>query len=107
MIPEYLYRFDDVKYASLDEFDNITRPTVQVQQRRFKVISETPCGYWINLFESFDDKKWVSKTAKKRYAYPTIEEARISFKARKLRQLQILETQISQVKQAIALIPKE
>lgn len=48
----------------------------------FPIIGETPQGWWIK-----DDyglkKRWVSKTAKKRYAYPTREEAMESFKARK------------------------
>lgn len=48
--------------------------------REFYVMSETPKGWWINV----DGKKtWISKTAKKRYAYPTREEALESFRCRK------------------------
>lgn len=92
MIPEYLYRFDDTS----------TLMGIQVKKRKFRVIKETPCGYWISLFESFDDKKWVSKVAKKRYAYPTDIEALTSFKARKRRQIEILQAQINQAKAALS-----
>lgn len=91
MIPEYLYRFED----SMDAFG------VKVHPRKFKVIKETPCGYWIELFYWGDDKKWVSKVARKRYAYPTKHEALTSFKARKKRQIEILEAQLNQARQSL------
>lgn len=88
-----LYRFEDF----LDTFG------VRVRERHFKMIKGTPCGYWIRLFHSSDDKKWVSKTAKKRFAYPSREDAITSFKARKKRQVKILEEQLSRAKRALAL----
>jgi hypothetical protein len=91
MIPEYLYRFED----SMDVYG------VKVHTRKFKVIKETPCGYWIKLFYSGDDKKWVSKVARKRYAYPYKHEALTSFKARKKRQIEILQAQLSQARTAL------
>lgn len=84
MIPEYLYRYEDIHYTT----------GTQVKQRKFKVIKGTPCGYWIQLFDFSDDKKWISKTAKKRYAYPTEKAALTSFIARKKRQIEILKTQL-------------
>lgn len=94
MIPEYLYRVDDVCYTT----------GVRIEKRKFKVVKETPCGYWIDLFEFFDDKKWVSKTGKKRYAYPTEEEAMTSFKARKKRQIQILSDKLSRARRALFMV---
>jgi hypothetical protein len=91
MIPEYLYRFED--------YENTLG--VHVRKREFKVIKETPCGYWIKLFYSFNDKKWVSKVAKKRYAYPSEQEAMINFKARKRRQIEILSAQLRTAKSAL------
>ena len=88
-----LYRFEDFH----DTFG------VRVHERHFEMIKETPCGYWIRLFHSFNDKKWVSKTAKKRFAYPSREDAITSFKARKERQIKILEAQLSIAKRALAL----
>jgi hypothetical protein len=97
MIPEYLYRFDDMHYTT----------GVRVEGRKFRVIKETPCGYWIKLFDCFDDKKWVSKGGKKRYAYPTEEEALTSFKARKRRQIQILENQLTRARAALRMANSE
>ena len=92
MIPEYLYRYEDHEYANIG---------VRVEMRKFRVIKETPCGYWVKLFESFDDTKWVSKTAKKRFAYPTMSQALTSFKARKRRQIEILQAQINRARSAL------
>ena len=91
MIPEHLYRFED----------SVTSLGVRVDRRKFKVIEETPCGYWVRLFESSDDKKWVSKVAKKRFAYPVLDDAITSFKARKRRQIEILEAQLHIAKSAL------
>lgn len=64
----------------------------------FELIKETPCGYWIkdrpSVFVFDERKRWVSKTAKKRYAYPTKMEAMISFKMRRLRQIAILKSRL-------------
>ena len=69
----------------------------------FKMWSETPCGYWIIPQWDYEGefKRWVSKTARKRYAYPTIEEALTSFKARKKRQIIILTYQLKNAKKAL------
>lgn len=41
---------------------------------KFILVRETPKGYWIRSVYG-STEKWVSKTGKKRYAYPTKEEA--------------------------------
>jgi hypothetical protein len=79
----------------------MTADGVRVDRRKFEVIKETPCGYWIRLYESFDDKKWVSKVAKKRFAYPSRSEALTNFKARKRRQMEILQAQLNQATAAL------
>lgn len=88
------YRYEEIQYSRIG---------IKVLEREFEFLSETPCGYWIKLFEMFDDKKWVSKTAKKRFAYPTREEALSSFIARKTRQVDILEGQLASAKMALML----
>jgi hypothetical protein len=55
----------------------------------------------MRLFESFDDTRWVSKVAKKRYAYPLKSEALTNFKARKRRQIEILQAQLNQARTAL------
>jgi len=64
----------------------------------FRLFSETAKGYWIGYgFDnghSFSWKKWVSKTARKRYAYPTKEEALNNYVKRTERRIKILQAQI-------------
>jgi len=60
---------------------------------QYNLISETPKGYWI---ENGYKKRWVSKTATKRFAYPTKEEAMQSFIARKKSQINILRAQMNE-----------
>jgi hypothetical protein len=97
MIPEYLYRFKDIRDTM----------GIRVIKKKFKVVKETPCGYWVRLYYSFNDKKWVSKVAKKRYAYPTEQEAMTNFKARKRRQIEILSAQLQDAKVALAWVDPE
>lgn len=59
--------------------------------RRFPVIKETPCGYWII---SVQKRRWVSKCGISAWAKPTPAAALESFKARKMRQIAILEKQL-------------
>lgn len=88
------YRYEEVNYHQIG---------IRVHERVFELIKETPKGYWINLFPDmgWNEKKWVSSNAKKRYAYPTKEEALSSFLARKRRQIEILEAQLSNARMAL------
>jgi len=96
-----LYRFEDVSYGILNEWEEVSGSYVRVEERTYDVLKETPKGYWINLWSFEYEKKWVSKEAKKRFAYPTREEAMTNFKARKGRQIQILESQLKKAKEAL------
>lgn len=71
--------------------------------KEHKVIKETPCGYWIEEDDNWtlNDKKWVSKTSKKRFAYPSLEEAANNFILRKKRQIAILQAQVNISKNAL------
>lgn len=87
-----LYRYEDVNYLN----------RVTIRERKFEILKETPCGFWIERWEhARNEKRWVSSTARKRYAYPTRKEAMINFKARKYRQLQLVEAQLKKVNDAI------
>jgi len=82
------YRYCTIRYES--------GPTILLD--KFKMVKETPCGWWIEPKSDFwnmrGKKRWVSKTARKRFAYPTKEEALVNFKARKRRQIGILKAQL-------------
>ena len=84
------YRFEDVAYDGGD---------VRVMERKFKLRKETPCGYWLEQDDYFrghltleEDLPlcWVSKTARKRFAYPTRALAIESFVARKRQQIRYM-----------------
>ncbi len=89
--------------------DRLYEEGVTVCLEKFKAVRETPQGYWVvsqyapawlTPQELIKRKyaKWVSKTAHKRYCYPTMEMAVESFKRRKWLQLGKLEHQIAQAR---------
>lgn len=96
------YRYEYVEHASLD-FDgdfvcsNIPNPILKL--KTYNLWKETPKGYWIGYGSLEDGKlkgvgKWVSKTSKKRYAYPSQKEAVDNFIKRNERKIKILKRQI-------------
>lgn len=82
------YRYENVRFVD----------RVRVQEIVYDLVKETPKGYWIDWW---GDKKWVSKTTKKRWAYPTREEAKTNFIARKNRQIEILTDKLKDAKDAL------
>ena len=88
------YRYEDMRYTD----------RVRVIELKFTLDKETPCGYWIFRNGSSllkNNRKWVSKTSKNRYAYPTRKEALENFVARKNRQIEILSYQLEVAKDAL------
>ena len=101
------YRYEDF-LTNWDYYHN--RAHVKIILVTLYLIKETPKGYWISMdvnhkdtknYISWSKKKWVSKTSQKRYAYPTKEEAKQGFIARKNRQVTILSRRLEQAKQAV------
>ena len=93
------YRYVDQAYES----------RVKIREDILYLIKETPRGYWISYDPYYNNKdihfigerkRWVSKTSRKRFAYPTREEAKVSFKARKAHQIKILTYQLHNAKEA-------
>lgn len=79
--------------------------------REFQVLSHTKCGVWIKVeyWDFFPSKPYTEKNLKKfvmspaikRWACPTKQEALDSFKARKEKQIKILEQKIQMIRDAI------
>lgn len=86
------YRYDQIDY----EYEPVLREST------FSLLKETRCGWWIFQDYPFNNpkKRWVSKTARKRFAYPTKEEALKNFIARKRRQIAMLNYQLERAGQA-------
>lgn len=83
-----LYRFDP-------DYDN--KPWL----REFEVVKETTCGYWIEVLYREKDR-WISKITRKKYAYPTKEEALIGYIKRKEKYIWHLERKLKDAKEALA-----
>ena len=77
----------------------VTDGGVVLYVSRFRKIKDTPKGVWL---EYYDRQRFVLLTARKKFAHPTIEEAKESFRARKHRQISILRGQLRRVEKALA-----
>jgi len=104
------YRYEIVEYAQKDydgEYTNPTFPNPCLELRTYQLLRETPKGYWIGYgsfgFDGYNWKKWVSKTSKKRFAYPTTEEALTNFIKRTEKRINILDWQLQVCKISINL----
>lgn len=112
-VPKIFYRYEAVSYASMGsdgEYYSPRIPNIQVHLREYNLHKETPKGYWIGYgvpFEGYkSDSRWVSKNGKKRYAYPTKEEALTNFIKRNERRVKILKAQALSCEIAIGIAEK-
>jgi hypothetical protein len=91
------YRYSFVQYAAHDEDNELVspmfpNPTVQLTEYVLK--QETDKGYWIG-FKGIDTwRKWIPKISRKRFAYPTKEQALLNLKMRTMKRIRILQQQI-------------
>lgn len=96
-MPDKFYRFEDVHYED----------GTRVFKREYSFIKETPCGYWIEdhswPFELSNQRWWVSKTSRKRFAYPSEEQAIESFVARKRQHIRYTKMRLVRAKEAYKL----
>ena len=103
------YRYEWREYASLDydgEYCSPKFPNPSLTYSTFNLVKETPKGYWISYGWYKSSKlrgraKWVSKTARKRFAYPSKEEALNNFIKRQERRIRILDHQLNCCKIAV------
>jgi hypothetical protein len=103
---EFWYRMYDVQYAAgIDESGNpVGSGRTAVETMKLRVISETPKGVWLDYAGG---KKFVRAAARKQFACPTLEEAKISFRARKRRQIRILKAQLRRAERALRLVSEQ
>jgi len=103
-VPKMFYRYEDIL---LDWNYNLNQANVKIVKYEFNLIRETACGYWIDRPQWNKNESWISKTSRKRFAYPTKHEAMLNFKYRKQRQIKLLEGNLSRAKAALDLCLKE
>lgn len=95
------------RYEERAEGESWAPPKLHCYQ--YSVEKETPSGYWIvpQVGVCRIRRRWVSKTARKRYAYPSKNEALKALIARKRRQKVICEYQIDLAIATIAVAENE
>jgi len=104
------YRYRAVQYADIDmfgEFSSSSFLNPSIVLDTYNLVKETPKGYWIayggvtgNLT---GEKRWISKTSRKRYAYPSKEEAMVNFIKRTESRINILQKQVDFCKSALSI----
>lgn len=90
------FRYEWQEYAEHDydgELCSPKFPNPKLELRTYNLIKETEKGFWIGD-KCSGYKKWIPKISKKRFAYPTKEEAIKNFIARTKRRVKILQWQI-------------
>lgn len=96
------------RYEEQAEEDSLAPPKLLCYE--YSLEKETSCGYWIVPQVGVHcrmRRRWVSKTARKRYAYPSKAEALTALIARKRRQKTICEYQIDLAIATIIVAEKE
>lgn len=91
------YRYE-IDYNRSSIYGVVVKCNIYLLQR------ETECGFWIS--DGILDK-WILKKSKKRFAYPTKNEAKINFIKRKEKYIKILEDKLWLTKQGIKQINKQ
>jgi hypothetical protein len=91
-----------------------TTAGIRVDEWKYSLVKETAKGYWIcaewyfhgSEFASLKKDgllRWVSKTARKKFAYETREAAWNSYQMRKLREIKILRERLDVAQAAYSL----
>lgn len=105
------YRYNYYEEGSVydeEPFSLKRYPNVKIHLALFYLVKETEKGYWIrHQYDSINFKRWVSKTAKKRFAYPTKEEALNNLIIRTKRRLDYLEHDINACRKVLILAENE
>ena len=99
---KFLYRYHE---AQVDEMwsrqPQIASQAMRLYLNAYLILKETPCGCWIEW--GYGEKKFVNLKARKKFAHLTPEEAMEAFKARKRRQIAILNGQLLRAEAALHL----
>ncbi len=104
-LPTSYFRYEEVLVGEgyTDQWGEYvhTGSHVRLQLREYKVLKHTPKGARIDDYTP--GGRFVSREWNKQWACPTVEEARLSFIARKRRQARILEARLRQAQVAMEL----
>ncbi len=92
-----LYRYDIVRYSKgTDECGDSIGSYAKIELYSYDILNRTQKGAWIKYYKDGREKKFVLRTAQKRFACETELEAMLSFIARKKAQIRILTSQLTE-----------
>ncbi len=97
------YRYTDSRVCGVGYDGDVEWGNSQckIYLQELEVLKETPKGAWLN---NHGTRRFVLRTAHKRFACPTKEEAKESFLARKRAHLRHLHRKVRDIEEAIAKI---
>lgn len=103
-----MYHYEEIHYASpVDEFDrSVGMGSTVVTLRTYAVHKVTSKGVFIDMrpegFGACDESlRFVLLGARKRYAYPSREEAAVSFRARKKAEIKIYKARAQRAQRTL------
>jgi hypothetical protein len=101
-VGQVLYRYEDIKTSTGwdDDYSSVDNWKVTIHLREYPVLRVTRTGGWIR--RGWNTERFVGATGRKRFAYPTKEEAWISFLIRKRRRVEHLESQLRYARAAFS-----
>lgn len=111
--PREFYRFiyHRLGYVCIDMNDDSYyhySGEVEIEVENWYLHSETAKGYWIgykfNHDQSVTKTRWISKTSRKRFAYPTLAEAWINLKKRTQMRLKICKAVVEEAQEVLRVI---
>ena len=96
-----LYRYDSKRYSIVIDADREIYGTSfpKLELNEYDVSCETPKGFWISYFSGGSKDKWISKSARKRFAYPTKNEALDAYIKRKTSYVRHSERKLAEAKE--------
>ena len=100
------YRYEDRLFSAGvdDRGDPLGPPEVRLCLIELRVVRLTPkCA----ILDYYGEEKRILLSAHRRFACPTIEEAKISYRRRKLKQIEILTSQLDNIRKALNLLNNE
>lgn len=95
------------EYYRVEPYYDESYPVYKLIYYVHSVVKETPKGVWIKL-KGYEDctyqrKRFILNTSRKKYAYPSKEEALYSFIKRKEIQIKILSRKLSDTEDLLKL----
>lgn len=98
---EVYYRIVEVHYsAGVDEWgDPLPGGPVRTNLHTFTVVKHTPCG--VVILDDCANRRFINRSWTKQFALPTVEEAIVSYKARKRREIEIMNARVRSAEEAL------